>query len=58
MKEKVAFFIFGIFQTIFLGLIIFFLLEITTIGKDTAILLSILFPVFTFIVEYIIYSKK
>ena len=58
MKEKTAFFIFGGLQAIFLGLIIFFLLEITSIGKDTAILLSILFPIFTFIVEYMIYSKK
>jgi hypothetical protein len=58
MKEKVTFFIFGGLQAIFLGLIIFFLLEITSIGKDTVILLSVLFPVFTFIVEYIIYSKK
>ena len=58
MENKNIFYIFGILQAIILGLIIFFILGITNIGKDTSILLSILFPLFTLILEYIIYSKK
>jgi len=58
MQNKNLFFIFGILQAITLGLIVFFILTITHIGKDTSILLSILFPLFTLIVEYFIYSKN
>jgi len=58
MTNKNIFYIFGILQTITLGLIIFFMLGTTTIGKDTAVMLSILFPLFTLIIEYMIYSKK
>jgi len=58
MSEKKIFYIFGILQAIILGLIIFFILGTTSIGKDTNILLSVLFPVFTLIIEYMIYSKK
>jgi len=57
MKNNI-FWIFGILQTITLGLIIFFILQTTTIGKDTSIFLSIVFPIFTLIIEYLIYSKK
>ena len=49
---------FGDRKAITLGLIVFFLLETTSIGKDSSILLSVLFPVFTLIIEYMIYSKK
>jgi len=45
-------------QAITLGLIVFFLLGITNIGRDTSLVLSILFPLLTLIAEYIIYSKK
>jgi len=58
MNNKNIFWIFGILQTLTLGLIIFFILRTTNIGLDTNILLSILFPMFTLIIEYIIYSKK
>jgi hypothetical protein len=58
MKSKKLFLIFGILQAITLGLIVFFMLGTTNIGRDTNILLSALFPVFTLIIEYIIYSNK
>jgi len=59
MKNKnTIFYIFGILQAITLGFIIFFLLELTNIGQDTNITLSILFPLFTLIVEHIIYKKR
>jgi hypothetical protein len=57
MTNKNIFYIFGILQAITLGLIIFFILQTTSIGRDTNIVLSILFPIFTLIVEYMIYSK-
>ena len=57
MTNKKIFYIFGILQAITLGLIIFFILQTTNIGRDTNIVLSVLFPVFTLIVEYMIYSK-
>lgn len=58
MTNKNVFYIFGILQAITLGLIIFFILQTTNIGRDTNIVLSALFPIFTLIVEYMIYSKK
>jgi len=58
MTDKNIFYIFGALQALTLGLIIFFILQTTTIGMDTSILLSVLFPVFTLIIEYMIYSKK
>ena len=58
MQNKNIFYIFGILQTITLGLIVFFMLGITDIGRDTSLVLSVLFPLSTLIVEYIIYSKK
>ena len=64
-KEKRVFWIFGILQSITLGLIIFLVFkslnaiaEVKVIGLDTQILLSVLFPIFLLIIEYIIYSKK
>ena len=54
-KDKNVFYIFGILKAAILGFIIFFLLQTTSIGKDTSITLSVLFPIFTLIVEYIIY---
>ena len=58
MTNKNIFYIFGILQVITLGLILFFILQTTSIGKDTSIVLSILFPIFTLIIEYMIYSKE
>ena len=58
MQNNNIFYIFGILQALTLGFIVFFLLGITNIGVDTAIVLSILFPVCTLIMEYLIYSKK
>jgi hypothetical protein len=59
MKNKnTVFWIFAILQNVFLGLIIFFVLDSSSIGNDTRILLSVLFPVFTLIIEYMIYFKE
>ena len=60
MKNKNSIFlIFGILQAATLGLITFFVLQsLGSIGKDTQIMLSILFPLFLLIVEYTIYSKR
>ncbi|MEA3329695.1 MAG: hypothetical protein U9Q06_03045 [Nanoarchaeota archaeon] len=58
MKIKNLFWVFGILQIATLGLIIFFILQTTNIGKDTRMVLSVLFPVFTLVMEYLIYSKK
>ncbi|MFH1849171.1 MAG: hypothetical protein ABH879_03200 [archaeon] len=52
------FWIFGILQALILGFIIFILLGASAIGKDSRITLSVLFPVFTLVVEYMIYSKE
>jgi hypothetical protein len=53
------FWIFGILQSVTLGLIIFFVLRaLAAVGSDTRIVLSVLFPLFLLIVEYLIYSKK
>lgn len=64
-KEKRVFWIFGILQSITLGLIIFLIFKslnaiagFRVIGLDTQLLLSISFPLFRLIVEYIIYSKR
>ena len=61
-KKKSAakiFWIFGVLQAVALGLIVFFILQgLGAVGRDTQIVLSVLFPLFTLIVEYVIYSKK
>ena len=58
-KENNIFLVFGALQAITLGLIVFFILQgLNTIGKDTQIVLSVLFPIFLLIVEYMIYTKK
>ena len=64
-KEKTVFWIFGVLQSITLGLIIFLIFKslnaiagFRVIGLDTQILLSISFPLFLLIIEYIIYSKR
>lgn len=63
MKNYV-FWIFGILQSVSLGLIIFLLFQTLknissaeSIGLDTQILMSISFPLFLLISEYIIYAK-
>ena len=59
------FWIFGILQSISLGAIIFLLfraLNLThgdrLIGLDTQILLSLAFPLFLLLVEFVIYTKE
>ena len=58
------FWIFGVLQSLTLGVIIMILfislnsIESIEIGLDTQILLSILFPLFLLLTEYTIYSKK
>ena len=61
MKEKndSVFWIFGVLKAVILGLIIFFIFQgLSIIGKDTQIVLSVLFALFSLIIEYMIYSKK
>ena len=64
MKIQI-FWIFGILQSLSLGIIIFLVFRAlnmisvdSTIGLDTQILLSVAFPLFLLIVEYIIYTKN
>jgi len=64
MKTRV-FWIFGILQSLSLGIIIFLLFRSlnlikgdSVIGLDTQILLSVVFPLFLLFVEYIIYTKE
>ena len=64
MNTKI-FWIFGILQNMTLGIIIFLIFRSlnmikgeSVIGLDTQILLSVAFPLFLLIVEYIIYSKR
>jgi hypothetical protein len=64
MNTKV-FWIFGILQSLSLGVIIFLILRAlnaiegaVTAGLDTRILLSITFPLFLLLTEYVIYSGK
>lgn len=63
MKTRI-FWIFGILQSLSLGTIIFLLFRSlnlingdNVIGMDTQIILSITFPLFLLLVEYIIYTK-
>ncbi|MBU4348291.1 hypothetical protein KJ671_02200 [Patescibacteria group bacterium] len=55
LMNKNLFWIFGSLQAVTLGFIVFFLLG--SLGLDSRIVLSVLFPLFTLIVEYMIYSK-
>ena len=64
MSKKGIFWIFGILKNFTLGVIIYIIFnslnnisENGVIGWDTQILLSVLFPAFSFIIEYIIYSR-
>ncbi len=64
MDDKKKFWIFGSLQTLTLGALIYLLFRslnmaagIKTIGTDTQIVLSILFPVLLLAVEYMIYTK-
>ena len=63
--RKNIFWIFGILQSLSLGFIIFILFRslniingTVIIGIDTQIVLSITFPLFLLIVEFIIYNSK
>ncbi len=65
MGSKNIFWIFGILQSLSLGTIIFIVFkslnmisDAQVIGLDAQISLSITFPLFLLIVEYIIYSKN
>ena len=64
MKTRMLW-IFGILQSLSLGIIIFLLFRSLNlikgdrvIGLDTQVLLSVAFPLFLLLVEYIIYTKK
>ncbi len=58
MTNNNIFYIFGILQAITLGFIVFFILQTTNIGRDTTVVLSVLFPILTLIVESMIYSNR
>jgi hypothetical protein len=58
MTNNNIFYIFGILQAITLGFIVFFILQTTNIGRDTTVVLSVLFPIFTLIIEFMIYSNR
>ena len=65
MKKKVIFLIFGIIQNLALGWIIYLIFQALSkindnpaIGTDTSIILSIIFPLFTLVVEYLIYENR
>jgi len=59
MKKENMFLMFGVLQSITLGLIIFFVLRpLGSVGMDTQIMLSVLFPAFLLVIQYMIYSKK
>ena len=64
MNTKI-FWIFGILQSLSLGTIVFLLFRSLNsikgervIGLDTQILLSVSFPLFLLLVEYLIYKKR
>jgi len=64
MNTKV-FWIFGTLQSITLGIIVFLILrslnaiaDTIVVGLDTRILLSIFFPLFLLLTEYVIFTKK
>ena len=61
MSKKEIFWIFGVLKNVTLGVIIYIIFdslnkisENGVIGWDTQILLSVLFPTFSLIIEYII----
>lgn len=63
--KTTMFWIFGILQSLSLGTIIFLLFRSlnlikgdSVIGLDTQILLSLAFPLFLLLVEYIIYTRE
>lgn len=63
--KRTLFFIFGILQILSLGIVIFLIFRSfnlvkgeRVIGLDTQVLLSIAFPLFLLIVEYLIYSRR
>ncbi|NOQ38247.1 hypothetical protein GQ472_05140 [archaeon] len=64
MDDKKLFWIFGTLQTLTLIAIIYLIFRslnimagVSTIGPDTQIVLSVLFPMFLLAVEYMIYTK-
>ena len=58
-KKENIFWVFGILKAVTLGLIIFFIFQgLSVIGRDTQIVLSVLFALFSFIIDYMVYSKK
>ncbi|TES91274.1 MAG: hypothetical protein E3J87_08135 [Candidatus Cloacimonadota bacterium] len=65
MYKKGLFWVFGVLQSVSLGAIIFLLFRTLgvingkpVIGLDAHITLSVVFPVFLLMVEYLIYSRK
>ncbi|MBN2454115.1 hypothetical protein JXB11_01065 [Candidatus Woesearchaeota archaeon] len=58
MNRNTTFWIFGALQALTLGFIVYFVLQPSGIGNDTRIMLSILFPLFFLIMEYLTYSKR
>ncbi len=64
MVKKNLFWVFGTIQALSLSAIIYLVFRslnmiagVSTIGQDTQIVLSIMFPLFLLVTEYMIYSK-
>ncbi len=60
-----VFWIFGVLQSVSLGVILFLVLRslnaisgASAIGVDTRVVLSVVFPLFSLLVEYAIYAKR
>ena len=56
MEGKSLFFVFGIIQVLSLGFIVYSILG--SVGFSSRIVLSVVFSLFTLIVEYMIYSRE
>lgn len=64
MDKNNLFWVFGTIQALSLSAIIYLVFRslnmiagISTIGQDTQIVLSVMFPLFLLVTEYMIYSK-
>ena len=58
MKGKNLFLVFGLIQAASLGFIVYIMLgSLGAIGSDSQLVLSCVFPIFTLVVEYMIYLK-
>ena len=64
MKSRSVFWIFGVLQSLSMGFLIFVVFRSmnvlhgsAVVGGDTQVVLSVAFPLFLLLVEYVIYSR-